>query len=124
MTNIAHNVKCSICNTNFDRDKYAFVMTGARRYAHADCALRQATDNNKKLELEIKDPNDFITCKYCKKIFNKNEEEYIQISNSVYAHLSCSELEARREKTDAEKLDEYIMKDMKKQFNHLKEEII
>ena len=59
--------------------------------------------------MEIKDPNDFITCKYCKKVFNKNEEEYIQISNSVYAHLACSEIEARREKTDAEKLDEYIM---------------
>ena len=72
--------------------------------------MRQATELNKELELEIQDPNDFITCKYCKKVFNKKEEEYIQITNSTYAHLKCAELEAKREKTDAEKLDDYIMK--------------
>ena len=110
MINIAHRVICSICSTQFDRDKVAFVQTSARRYAHADCALRQAAELNKELTFEITDPNDFITCIYCKKTFNKNEEEYIQISNSKYAHLSCSELEAKREKTDAEKLDDYIMK--------------
>lgn len=109
MINIAHVVKCSICAKQFDRDKYAFVQTGARRYAHADCALRQAAANNQEIELDIKDPNDYITCKYCKKIFNKQEEEYVQLSNSIYAHVSCSELEAKREKTDAEKLDDYIM---------------
>lgn len=109
MIEIAHNVKCSICNSQFDRDKIAFVQTGARRYAHASCALRQAAANDTKLELEILDPNDNVTCKYCKKIFNKNQEEYVQLSNSIYAHLSCSELEAKREKTDAEKLDDYIM---------------
>ena len=110
MINIAHIVKCSICDTKFDRDRVAFVMSGARRYAHADCALRQAAAEDKPLEVEILDPNDNVTCKYCKKILNKNKEEYIQISNSIYAHLACSELEAKREKTDAEKLDDYIMK--------------
>lgn len=107
---IAHRVICSICQTSFDRDKIAFVKTGARRYAHADCAQRQAIEQNKEFEFIITDPNDFITCKYCKKTFNKNEEEYIQLTNSKYAHLRCSELEAQREKTDAEKLDDYIMK--------------
>jgi hypothetical protein len=107
--NIAHVVKCSICNSSFDRDKHAFVQTAARRYAHADCALRKAALDEKELELEIVDPNDFVTCKYCKKTINKKEEKYIQITNSTYAHLACSELEAKREKTDAEKLDEYIM---------------
>ena len=106
---IAHIVKCSICNTKFDRDKIAFVMSGTRRYAHASCALREAAAEEKPLEVEILDPNDNVTCKYCKKIFNKNKEEYVQLSNSIYAHLSCSELEAKREKTDAEKLDDYIM---------------
>lgn len=72
--------------------------------------MRQAAENNDTSKLNITDPNDFITCIYCKKTFNKNEEEYIQISNSKYAHLACSELEAKREKTDAEKLDDYIMK--------------
>ena len=110
MINIAHSVKCSICGENFDRDKIAFVQTSARRYAHASCALRQAAENNAQLNLDITDPNDFITCKYCKKVFNKKEEPYIQITNSTYAHVVCAELEAKREKTDAEKLDEYIMK--------------
>ena len=96
---IAHIVKCSICDTKFDRDKIAFVMSGARRYAHASCALREAAAEEKPLEVEILDPNDNVTCKYCKKIFNKNKEAYVQLSNSIYAHLSCSELEAKREKT-------------------------
>lgn len=110
MIKIAHNVKCSICAQQFDRDKIAFVQTAAKRYAHASCALRKAAEENKTLTLEIKDPNDFVTCKYCKKTFNKKEEEYVQLSNSVYAHKTCAELESKREKTDAEKLDDYIMK--------------
>ena len=72
--------------------------------------MRQAAKENNTEELIITDPNDFVKCIYCKQIFNKKEEEYIQISNSKYAHLACSELEAKREKTDAEKLDDYIMK--------------
>lgn len=107
---MAHRVICSICKSNFDRDKIAYVQTGARRYAHADCALRQAAEKNETLTLEIVDPNDFITCIYCKKTFKKSDAEYIQITNSKYAHIACSELEAKREKTDAEKLDAYIMK--------------
>ena len=85
-------------------------MTGARRYAHANCALRQAAEHNCELKLEITDPNDFVTCTYCKKQINKKTDEFVQITNSKYAHLICSELEAKREKTDAEKLDDYIMK--------------
>ena len=33
-----------------------------------------------------------------------------QIGNKKYAHLSCLEIEEKREKTEAEKLDLYIMK--------------
>lgn len=86
------------------------MSTGIRRYAHASCALRQQAETGDSTELIITDPNDFVTCLYCKKSINKNQDEYIQISNSKYAHLTCSELEAKREKTDAEKLDDYIMK--------------
>ena len=42
------------------------------RYAHADCALREAAKNGWPAP-EIVDPNDFVTCVYCKKVFNKNE---------------------------------------------------
>lgn len=110
MINIAHPVICSICNATFDRDKFAFVKTNGRRYAHADCALRQAASANKEITFEVIDPTDIVKCKYCKKEFRKSEEEYIQITNSQYAHVACAELESKREKTDAEKLDDYIMK--------------
>jgi hypothetical protein len=72
--------------------------------------LRQAAQNNEEITFEIIDPTDEVSCKYCKKRFRKSETEYIQITNSQYAHVSCAELEAKREKTDAEKLDDYIMK--------------
>lgn len=107
---IAHQVICSICGERFDRDKIAYVQTSSRRYAHASCALRQQAENNDTKELSIVDPNDFVTCIYCKKTIDKKENNFIQISNSKYAHVACSELEAKREKTDAEKLDDYIMK--------------
>ena len=65
---------------------------------------------NEEITFEIIDPTDEVSCKYCKKRFRKSETEYIQITNSQYAHVSCAELESKREKTDAEKLDDYIMK--------------
>lgn len=50
-----------------------------------------------------------VTCYYCKQSFNKKETNFKQILNGKYAHLKCVELEEKREKTDAEKLDLYIM---------------
>ena len=35
---MAHLVICSVCGKRFDRDKVQAVKTGARRYAHYDCA--------------------------------------------------------------------------------------
>lgn len=110
MIKIAHQVICSICKERFDRDKVAFVPTGSRRYAHASCALRQQAETGDKAELKITDPNDFVSCIYCKQTIDKKENNYIQISNNKYAHVECSEKEAKREKTDAEKLEDYIMK--------------
>jgi hypothetical protein len=107
---IAHSVICSICRERFDRDKIAFVQTSAKRYAHASCALRLKEENGDTTELIITDPNDFVSCTYCKQQIDKRTDKFIQLTNSKYAHLSCSELEAKREKTDAEKLDDYIMK--------------
>lgn len=110
MVNIAHQVLCSICNTSFDRDKIAYTKTGGRRYAHADCALRKAAQLNQEITFEIIDPNDFVKCKFCKQEFQKSKTEYVQIGNSQYAHVTCAELEQKREKTDEEKLYDYIMK--------------
>ena len=106
---MAHIVKCKYCGNNFDRDKNAYVMPSARRYAHAECYLREKEKNPKILTLEIFDPTDIVTCSICKKQINKKTDQYKQLSNGKYAHLSCIELEEKREKTDAEKLDLYIM---------------
>lgn len=65
---------------------------------------------NKEIDFEIIDPNDKAICKYCKKVINKNDKNCIQISNTQYAHTACLEAEQKREKTDVELLDEYIMK--------------
>ena len=106
---MAHIVKCKYCGNNFDRDKNAYVMPSARRYAHAECYLREKEKNPKILTLEIFDPTDIVTCNICKKQINKKTDQYKQLSNGKYAHLACFELEEKREKTDAEKLDLYIM---------------
>lgn len=107
---MAHNVKCPYCGTNFDRDKEAFAQIGKRRYSHASCILREAQKNPKLPEFTIIDPLDFVTCIYCKKTFNKNEESFKLFSNGKYAHQSCFDIDQTRELTDQEKLERYIMK--------------
>lgn len=107
---MAHSVICTICKTKFDRDKEAFAATGTRRYAHASCALREYSLHPETEKPQILDPNDFVTCIYCKKTFNKAEEPFNLFTNGKYAHQSCFELEQTRELTDQEKLEKYIMK--------------
>ena len=107
---MAHWVICPICNIKFDRDKEAYVQPASRRYAHASCYLRERQLKPELPELKITDPTDFVTCIYCKKVFNKGEEEFKVFSNGKYAHKSCYDLEQERELTDQEKLERYIMK--------------
>lgn len=106
---IAHPVICRICRTKFDRDKIAYVSPKDKVYNHADCYLRERVKDPSLPELEIIDPNDIVTCVYCKQSFNKKEVEYKLVLNNKYAHIPCAELEEKREKTDAEKLDLYII---------------
>lgn len=106
---MAHNVTCTICRTRFDRDKEAFAVTGSRRYAHASCALREHALHPETEKPQIVDPNDFVTCIYCKQTFNKSEEPFKLFTNGKYAHQACFELEQTRELTDQEKLERYIM---------------
>lgn len=102
-------VKCYYCGETFNREKLPYVKPSARRYAHAECYLREKEKNPKIPDLEIFDPNDIVTCFVCKKPINKKTDKYKQLSNGKYAHLACAEIEEKREKTDAEKLDIYIM---------------
>lgn len=98
------------CQQRFDRDKETYVQPSSRRYGHASCYLREKAKNTAMPELAITDPTDFVTCIYCKKIFNKGEENFKLFSNGKYAHQTCFDLEQTRELTDQEKLEKYIMK--------------
>ena len=101
---------CKICGEKFDREKKPYVQVSASRYAHAECALRAKEAGTLNLdEIKVIDPTDIVTCIYCKKTFNKQNEEYKLFSNGKYAHKSCAELEEKRELTDQEKLEKYIM---------------
>lgn len=102
-------VKCKYCGQKFDRTTTAYVIPSARRYGHAECYLRQKEINPKIPELTIYDPSNFVKCKFCNKEINKLEDEYVQLSNGKYAHKKCAEIEEKREKTDYEKLEAYIL---------------
>lgn len=106
---MAHNVICTICQGRFDRDKVEYVQTGARRYAHAACALRKAQAESTPIP-EVVNPLDSVICHYCKKPLNRKDEDCVALGNGKYAHQACVEIEDTRELTEAEKLDRYIMK--------------
>lgn len=100
------NVKCLYCKEVFDRNKEPFAKVSSNRYAHEQCAK-----NNYKgpTPLTIINPNDLLICKYCKKAFNQYEEPYVKVSKTKYAHKACHLEDMARDKSDEEKLYEYIM---------------
>ena len=106
---MAHNVICPICQGRFDRDKVEYVQVGARRYAHAACALRKAEEESTPIP-EIVNPLDNVICKYCNKPMNRKDEDCVALGNGKYAHKKCVEIEDSRELTEQEKLERYIMK--------------
>lgn len=103
-----HVVLCPYCKTKFDRDKEEYAIVGTRRYAHAACMLREAEKDPNYIKKEIIDPNDNVTCAYCKKPLSKKDEDCVMIGNNKYVHKACQELEEKREKTDKEQLEDYI----------------
>lgn len=116
---MAHTVTCTICHTKFDRDKMQYVITGIKRYAHADCALRQAANQGADPP-EVINPLDNVECIYCKSSLNRKDEDCVMIRNGKYAHKHCADLESKRELTDEEKLDNYIMKMFGTDYVHQK----
>ena len=105
---MSHFVTCPYCRIRFDRDKEEYALISARRYAHAACMLREAEKDPNYVKKEIIDPNDSVVCAYCKKPMSKKDEDCVLIGNNKYVHKTCQELENQREKTDREKLEEYI----------------
>lgn len=54
-----------------------------------------------------------VTCVYCKKQFNRDKEDTVQISPRRYAHKTCAETGEQnktQEEKDLEALEAYIMK--------------
>lgn len=105
---MSHIVICPYCKTKFDRDKEEYAVVSARRYAHAACMLREAEKNPNYVKKEIIDPLDNVTCAFCKKGLSKKDPDCVMLNNNKYVHKACQELEESREKTDREKLEEYI----------------
>jgi hypothetical protein len=68
---LAHKVICKYCEIPFDRDKEPYVPAGSRRYAHVKCYQKENPDAN----VEIVFPDEFVTCKYCKKKINKTRNK-------------------------------------------------
>jgi hypothetical protein len=105
---MAHFVICPYCKGRFDRDKEEYAVISARRYAHAACMLREAEKDPNYVKKEIVDPLDNVICTYCKKPMSKKDANCVMIGNNKYVHKECQALEENREKTDREKLEEYI----------------
>ena len=105
---MSHIVICPYCKTKFDRDKEEYAVVSARRYAHAACMLREAEKDPNYVKKEIIDPLDNVTCAFCKKGLSKKDPDCVMLNNNKYVHKECQELEESREKTDREKLEEYI----------------
>lgn len=101
-------VKCVYCEQKFDRGKIAYVQPKARRYGHASCYFKQRVIDATTPELEVIDPADVVECFVCKKHINKKTDKYKQIGKKFF-HLECAEIEEKREKTDLEKLEIFIM---------------
>lgn len=105
---MAHFVICPYCKVRFDRDKEEYAQISSRRYAHAACMLREAEKDPNYEKKEIIDPLDNVTCSFCKKPLSKKDPDCVMLANGKYVHKACQELEENREKTDREKLEEYI----------------
>ena len=101
-------VKCVYCGVKFDRDKEEYCQVSSRRYSHASCMLREADKDPNYKKLEIIDPTDEVICIYCKKPLSKKDSDCVQVHNGKYAHQACVDIEKNREKTDKEKLEDYI----------------
>ena len=105
---MSHFVICPYCKVKFDRDKEEYSLVSAKRYAHASCMLRQVEIDPNYVKKEIIDPTDNVICAYCKQPLSKKDEDCVMIGNGKYVHKRCQALEEAREKTDKEKLEDYI----------------
>lgn len=111
-----HLVKCFYCEQTFDRDIEKYSLVRANRYAHANCMLQKAEEDPKCEKREIIDPSTTVLCCKCKKSLNKMSSDCVCIVEGKYICSDCENKENKREKTDQEKLDDYIMQLFKTEY--------
>lgn len=85
------------------------MSVSSRRYAHSNCYKLEQEKNPSLKDLEIVFPDEFVTCKYCKKKINKIKDIDFKVVKKKYAHIACIEAEEKREKTDEEKFNLYVI---------------
>lgn len=101
---------CLFCKEKFDRNRFPFIVAESRpnyiRYIHATCAEGYAKKKNKILDSVI-NPATHSVCEFCHKAVSN--EEAISLSGDRFAHVECYSKDNNRNKTDYDKLFEYIM---------------
>lgn len=106
-------VKCKYCGKQFDRAKvnhYRIPYGSKFRYSHIDCYKEAKVNGTEKNEGELVELDKFSPCIFCSKLINLSNERFVQVQTNKYAHFTCFQKDQVREKTDQEKLDEYIIK--------------
>lgn len=101
---------CLFCKEKFDRNKVPFIVAEARpnyiRYIHASCAEGYSLKTKKILDAPI-NPATHSVCEFCHKAVPNDEA--VSLSGDRFAHKKCQNADAQQDKSDYDKLFEYIM---------------
>lgn len=109
MSTKSKSATCQYCKQKFDRNKIPFIIVTkgkSPRYIHASCAKEYAEKTKKVLDAPI-DPSLEYKCEYCCLGITKGEE--IELPGDMYAHKECYKKETGKDKSDKDKLFDYIM---------------
>lgn len=102
---------CLFCKEKFDRNKIPFIVAEARpnyiRYIHASCAEGYAKKTKKVLDSVI-NPLTHSVCEFCHKAVPN--EEAVSLPGDRFAHIKCYSKDESQDKSDYDKLFDYIMK--------------
>lgn len=98
---------CLFCKEKFDRNKIPFIVVStAPRYIHASCAEGYAKKTKKILDEPI-NPATHSVCEFCHKAVPNDEA--VKLSGDRFAHAECHSKSESQNKSDYDKLFEYIM---------------
>lgn len=102
---------CMCCKEKFDRNKVPFIVSNTSptnpRYIHASCAEEYALKTKRVFDKPI-DPSKEYMCEFCHKGIPIGQE--ITLPGDRFAHVDCYSKDESHNKSDYDKLFEYIMK--------------